>query len=547
MIDFFSIHQFIVFFINLIGVWLILLVYQANLKEKQNKIFVLMVTLMLFWVNFAFLARVVGINNPNLALLFLNIAWFATPLFFIFLYLLVIHVLNKEEKYKLLTKTILFAGIVTALITGFSRLIIEGVRFDNGNLMIVYGVGMLPFLAIIFFLICSTLYPLLREYSKLSKKDKQKIGYFLIGIFIFYFNNAIFNITLPVFFQIVHLYWIGDYSTIFLLGFIAYAIAKHKLFEIKAVITSLFVGFIVTLLTIDLLIFTPNLYIQIIKAFNLILFLVFGYYLIQSVLSEIKRAEELEKLTTEVQISHIKLKLAYEKLEKLDKTKSEFISIASHQLRTPLTAIKGYISMILDGSYGELMEEAKRPMENVYQSNERLIKLVNDLLNLSRLEAGKIKFEPSFCSLEKIVIEGVNELKINAEKKNLNIIIKKLSESLPEIIIDENKIRQAFLNILDNAIKYTNEGGEILIELEKIGSEQQIKISDTGEGMSQDEIDELFQSFSRTSAGNKLHLQGAGIGLYVAKKFTEMHKGSVWAESPGKGKGSTFYIKISEK
>jgi len=276
------------------------------------------------------------------------------------------------------------------------------------------------------------------------------------------------------------------------------------------------------LLLLDTLVFTSQLSLQILKGLILILFLYFGYLLIKSVLLEIQRRQEIEKI---------------------DKAKSEFISIASHQLRTPLTAIKGYISMILEGTYGQLAEKQVRPMENVYQSNERLIKLVNDLLNLSRLDAGKIEFSPELNSLEEMVSDIIEELRINAEKKGLYMKIVKSLKPLPKIMVDQDKLRQVILNIIDNAIKYTKEGG-ITLELKKLDGEEEIKVSDTGEGMDKGELNSLFQMFSRTTAGTQLHAEGAGLGLYVARQFIEMHGGKIWAESPGKGKGSTFYIQL---
>jgi len=253
-----------------------------------------------------------------------------------------------------------------------------------------------------------------------------------------------------------------------------------------------------------------------------------------------------KKLEREVEKATKELKEAYEKLKNLDRAKSEFISIASHQLRTPLAAIKGYISMFLEGTYGKLSEKIKEPMENVYKSNERLIKLVNDLLNVSRIETGKIKLELQKTSIEDVISNIINELKIEAEKKNIYLKWQEPKKPLPEILVDRDKIRQVILNLIDNAIRYTNKGG-IRIIYQTANKKCQIIIADTGEGMTREEILHLFESFSRGGAGTQFYSEGAGLGLYVAKKFVEMHKGKIWAESPGKGKGSTFYIELPIK
>ena len=167
-------------------------------------------------------------------------------------------------------------------------------------------------------------------------------------------------------------------------------------------------------------------------------------------------------------------------------------------------------------------------------------------MNLSRLDAGKIEFSPELTSLEEMVSGVVEELRINAEKKGLYMKMIKSSESLPKIMADQDKLRQVILNIVDNAIKYTKEGG-ITFELKKLNEQEEIKVFDTGEGMDEGELNSLFQMFSRATAGTQLHAEGAGLGLYVARQFIEMHGGKIWAESPGKGKGSAFIIQLPIK
>ncbi len=250
-----------------------------------------------------------------------------------------------------------------------------------------------------------------------------------------------------------------------------------------------------------------------------------------------------ENLQEKVDEQTQELRKAYEELKRLDQAKSEFISIASHQLRTPLTTIKGYISMILEKSYGRMSAKIKKPLENINISNERLIKLVNDLLSVSRIEAGKIELDLAKVPIEKTVAEVVDELAIIAEKKKIYLKFKKAKKPLPEITGDKDKIRQVIINLIDNAIRYTNQGGiTAACRLEK--GKYRIEITDTGEGMTEEEISKLFESFSRGKAGPRFWTEGAGLGLYIAKKFVEMHQGRIWVESAGKNKGSTFYIEL---
>ncbi len=536
MIDFLFAHKAIVLIINLVGLWLSALVYGQKIKEKTNKVFVLMFVLMFFWVNFAYLARMFGQEQVHLSELCLKIAWFVTPLFFVSLYLFVITLFQKEQVYRGLTRLVFLLGIASSIITGFTSLIIEGITFADGDLAIIYGKGMVPFLGIVSFLIYATLYPLFKNYFNSSTTIKRKLQYVLIGIFIFYVGNIVFNIALPLIFNVVRLYYFGDYSAIFLLAFTAYAIVKQELFGIKVVLTALLVGLIALLTIVDILFLTNEILAQLFKSLLLVAFLYFGYLLIQSVIREIHYRERLQKANKE--------------LKKLDRAKSEFISIASHQLRTPLGVVKGYVSMLSEGTYGNLPPRTQKPIRNVYRANERLIKLVNDLLSLSRIESGKIEIKLEKASLQKIISNLVEGLKTQADSKNIYLRFDKPKVSLPNISIDEAKIKEIISNLIDNAIKYTTNGGiTVTLKKQKLKKQEKaiIEIKDTGLGMTKKEMSKIFESFSRGTAGVKLYAGGAGLGLYIAKKFANMHGGNIKAISEGKGKGSTFYIELPIK
>ena len=324
----------------------------------------------------------------------------------------------------------------------------------------------------------------------------------------------------------------------------------------------LFLQYLVISLVLTLLLFTLSFLIEggipklvIISIFALVI--VYGYFFNKSTEKVIeayfaqrkakKALEELAKgLESQVEQRTEELRKAYENLKVLDRTKSEFLSITSHQLRTPLSVIKGYISMIIESTYGQVPEKMKIPLKNIYNSNERLIKLINTLLDISRIESGKTKTEVERASLEEVIMSVVEELKMEAQKKKLYLKWEKPKAPLPKILIDRAKIRDAILNIIDNAIKYTNQGG-VTIETKAQGSKYQVRISDTGRGMEKGEIAQLFESFSRGTAGKKFSADGVGLGLYVAKKFVDMHHGRIWVESPGKSKGSTFYIELPVK
>ena len=240
------------------------------------------------------------------------------------------------------------------------------------------------------------------------------------------------------------------------------------------------------------------------------------------------------------------LRRAYEELKRVDKAKSEFLSMASHQLRTPLTAIKGYLSVILEGDYGKPPEKMEKALENVFQASERLVRIVNDLLNVSRIELGKMETKKEKAQVEELIESCYQEMQLAAKKKDLDLVFQKPKTLLPKINIDKLKIRQVILNLIDNAIRYTKEG-TITLNVQRKPSSILISVRDTGEGLTKEERESLFEEFIRGSAGRNLFIEGAGLGLFVAKKYLELHQGKIWAESPGKGKGSTFYIELPAK
>ncbi|OGI13930.1 MAG: hypothetical protein A2878_01225 [Candidatus Moranbacteria bacterium RIFCSPHIGHO2_01_FULL_54_31] len=263
---------------------------------------------------------------------------------------------------------------------------------------------------------------------------------------------------------------------------------------------------------------------------------IMGWYVIRSVKVEIERKEELQKLSDS-------LAIANERLKELDTTKSEFISIASHQLRTPLTAIKGYISLLLEGSYGKVPAKIQDVLDKVYTVNSRLVHLVEDLLNVSRIEAGRIQYSFALTQLEPLVAEVVDMFKPAAKQKKLSLTMRLPEKPLPQLTIDPNKIKEVVSNLIDNALKYTKEGG-VTVSLEGTPSVARIIVTDTGIGIHPEDQKNLFEKFLRSKETTKMVVSGAGLGLYVGKSFIAAHGGRIWAESAGPDKGSRFIIEL---
>lgn len=330
-----ALNKFLIVLINVAAILLGFFVFKNNPKGRVNTIFAFMVLFMLVWVNFACIPRLIGEANPDLALLLLRVAWFVTPLFFTSLYFLVIYLLEKEKNYRTLSKFVLLFGLLAAFIAGFTDLIVSSIRFVGPDLAINYGPAMLPFLGIISFLTFATLYLLFKEYFKSSASIKLKLQYFLIGILIFYLANIIFNIVLPLLFNIVRFYWVGDYAAIFLLSFTAYAIVKRELFGIRVILTQFLVWVFAILLFAQIFLSSTTFgYVWSISL--LIVFFLVGCLLIKELFRGIenqKRIGSLEKrllekeLDTERKIKEAIMEISEEKQRKLAEwmTRDEFL------------------------------------------------------------------------------------------------------------------------------------------------------------------------------------------------------------------------------
>ena len=525
-------NSIFIFLLNAICFFIAFWVYFTNRKVKVNQLFFLIMISIILWTDFNYIGNIA--DNTQTSVVFKRLNFAAVCFFFIFTYFFSVYFPKISKKRSVfLDKITIFTWSLLCFFTIFTDLIIKDVKIKEWGYDHVMGkiIYIFYFLVILFtFLI---LFNFFKKYFTLSYQNKLKIQYFLTGAFIFALFNLIFNVIFPLIRETKEYYQFGDYSVIFPLILTTYAIVKRELFDIKVVLTSIFVGLIAILLLIDVLA-SDTTFDYTWKGAIFVLFLIFGYMLIKSVVAEVKRRKELEKLS---------------------RAKSEFISMASHQLRTPLTAIKGYSSLILEGTYGEANEKQKKVFKNIFTSSERLIKIVNDLLSISKIELGKVILEKEPVRIEKLIESVYQEMRPQAQEKGLKLIWQKSKQALPEINIDSLKIRQAIFNIIDNAIKYT-EKGNITIKIQNLTSPKgkplasygpakiQIVISDTGRGFTKEEENRVFELFVRGRAGIDTFVEGTGIGLNVARKFVELHNGKIRAESEGKDKGAIFYIEL---
>jgi len=225
----------------------------------------------------------------------------------------------------------------------------------------------------------------------------------------------------------------------------------------------------------------------------------------------------------------------------LDQMKTEFISLASHQLRTPLTGLRWYASTLAEGQAGELKPEQKELMKEIEACIDQMVGLVNDLLDVSRLDQGILTLSLATVSLAEIAAEITKKLESKASKLQVSVVVDDSLASAPTVVGDKRLLTEVFTNLLDNAIKYTPEKGLVKMAAYQEGPDVVVSVTDTGVGISSADAEKLFKKFARIENPLSNRERGTGLGLYFAKGVVEMHRGRIWMRSI-EGKGSTFYV-----
>ena len=251
-------------------------------------------------------------------------------------------------------------------------------------------------------------------------------------------------------------------------------------------------------------------------------------------------ARELSSVNEELSKANEELSKANEELKSLDRMKDEFLSNVSHEFKTPLTSIQGYSQLLSDGTLGDVNEQQKKAVQTVIRNSERLRRLVDSLLYLSRAQAGKIRYSFDHVQIIHVIDNSIQDVALQAESKDI-IINKDIPDELPVITADGDKLMDVMINLLDNAVKFTPQGGTITISSKVDNSSLHLSVRDSGIGIPEDKIPHLFQRFYQIDSSVKRKYGGTGLGLYICKKIVEDHGGNIWVESK-EGQGSTFHI-----
>lgn len=544
---------YVILSLSLINFLLGVFIFRRTEKNPQSSAFLAFAVSISVWIFCNFLLRI----SPSLSMLrvsySLGLVVATVALVWTFFFL------KKDLHYTVKFILIPFS-VVFSLVTFFTEAIVFkldsvstwGYVGEVGKLFPLYS----TYFSVIIILIVLNLVSGYRSTN--TEIPKQQISIILFGLFIFAGASFWVSFVLPSFFHTLEFTTIDNFSSSFFLLAISFAILKYHLFNIKLILVEIAVLLLNLFLFLN--VFTSNVRADFILNSSIFVgILFFSIFLLRGIYKDIRDRGRIEELAYEMEVSNEKLKM-------MEQSKTEFISIASHQLRTPLTVIKGYASMILEGTFGPLTERARDAVEKLYKSSEKIVDLVADLLTVSRLEQGRLtpSFEP--VEMTKFMGETLTEESENIKDAGLEISFDTNISKQFLVNIDEKKFKQVIKHLLANAIQYTASPGTISVSISEDMSTQKIiiAISDTGVGMTARQIREIIEHFNlnvnvlnkEIEAYGKIRdkvsgtLVGRsdsktpGIGLYIAQEILRAHKGKLRIESSGENRGSTFIVEL---
>lgn len=542
-----SLSSTILFVSIVLDIFLGYIVFRSNMRSATNIIFVILTILISTWMAVFFLSLRPFTEAISLQLVRMSI-FVTVPMNSVFILLAYTFPFEKLRIPKIKIIYLTIATIIVGYIT-LSPYTFTSLSFVNNFPTPIPGKGMMLFTIFILATNALTLYEMARRYRKADGEVKTQIGFLFISTLTFLLLMFGLVLVPTMAFQNVTLIPLAPIYTLIFVATTTYATFRHHLFSVKVIATQAFV-MILSLVFFTRIFGSSTISERVIDSLIFTSTVGFGILLVRSVAQEIKAREEIRKLADELAATNVQLEVSNERLRILDQRKSEFVSIASHQLRTPVTAIKGYTSLLLEDAYGPLSEKIKDPIGKIFHSSERLVLMINDFLNVSKIEQNSMTYTFVPLDLKKMVTELVEDFHVVAGEKKID-----LATDIPDgenfyVVADEGKIRQIMSNLIDNSIKYTQQGSvRLILSKEPTKGDHgmiHLQIKDTGIGLSQDDIHHLFGKFTRGAEGSKVNTTGSGLGLYVAKQMMEKHQGNIWVDSEGKGKGSVFSIELPE-
>lgn len=518
-----------------------ILVFSKNWNDRSNILFFCMTLVLAVWgISYW---KWMSVSDYDSAFFWVRLLAASSLFIPVFFSHWVFSILKKRGVATILVTTSYVIAIAASSLIGTEYLVVS----LEPKLLFAFwpnaGVAYSTYIAIGYVgLVSYTIFVLINSLKHVGKEKRGQIFYILAGAILGFGGGAT---NFPLWYDIPIL----PYGTFLVVTFpllFGYSIVKHKLFNIKSVATEVLVFFFVILLLVQAIMAQTALE-SILRWIFFAAAAAFGFLIVKSVYREVEQREKIETLAKDLEKTNVDLESANVRLKELDNLKSEFVSLASHQMRGPITAIKGYTSLILDNSYGPVPDKIKEPVGIIFESSKNMATIVDDFLNLTKIEQGKMNYDFTLIDICELSKGVVKELSPNIEKKGLKFIFSCDEGKNFKAIADKGKISQVIMNIVDNSVKYTP-SGSVSLSIQRIDASDhpmiRIHVSDTGVGIAADAIPKLFQKFSRARNANEANVLGTGLGLYVVKQMVEAHSGKVWVESAGEGKGSHFIVEI---
>ena len=518
-----------------------LAVFLMNRKNRTNQVWLLLSTFIAVWC-LSYLAMIISTSRDQ-AWVYNWISHYAAIAIPIFYFIFVMLLTETSERY--LPYLISFVAIsVPFLLYNQTPLMVSDIqpRFIF-NFVPVAGPLYTHYLAYYGLVVIFSLQIIWQ--AAWHSNGSERLRFILLLIFsllafagggsVFFFTNGINIPPYPIILFALHPIVAG------------YIIVKTRSFNAKVLIAGSLILLLWTFMFFRILL-TRDMNEQILNVILLATSVFVGIFLIRSIAQEVKNKEENMRLVKDLSYTSDHLFVANEKLKELDHKKTEFVSIASHQLRTPLTAIKGYSSMLLEGAYGQLPPESAEAVRRIFESSQRLDNIIEDFLNLTRIELGKMPLIKSDFDIADLARQVVLEMDPLIKSHHLAISVKQMPGH-HFVNADYGKAAQIIGNLLDNSIKYTpalgSDGrhGEIVIEVEPstTGNEIRLSVSDNGTGIDKDMLSKVFDRFVQVKERG-IDYQGTGQGLFVAKQLAIIQGGDLLADSAGEGRGASFTL-----
>lgn len=530
--------------VSFLAVVLSSVVFWQGTDRRSNKFFLFLCLLVGLWgMTYAFFEGAIGTSSVYVAVVMLYLVAAAIPpVTFLFVYVF----LNEKSTlsfWKLVVVAILYLMIggtlsISDFIVGYQG------ALNGAPGKLIFGQGYPLYLLYVLGFMVAGVVALFRKYKDSTGIFKIAVRNLLIAMLVAYTVTFFITLVAPLIGGGYSLFWIGNVSLVAYCVAVSYILSEYDFWSLKVISTEFFISVITIVLVAEL--FLATSFLDLFIKLGITMLIIFSSsFLVGSVKRETQSKDRITRLVYDLEIMSKQLKV-------LDKKKSDFLAIASHHLRDPLTAIKGYASMLTEGSFGQLSPQVSEAVDKIFESSKRLIVMISDFLDISRIESGDMNYKFTDVDMKKIVLDLEYEMKLNADKAHITLSVTVDDKSSRDgsfiTVGDSGKLRQVVSNLIYNSIKYTPRG-EVSVLLSKSSDGKKIifSVSDTGIGMSPSTLDKIFKKFSRADGVNKVYTEGTGLGLYVAMEIVKKHEGKIWAESKGEGLGSSFFVELEGK